>query len=657
MRGATCFSGIGAPEVAMPHIDWIWHSEIEPFPCAVMAARHPKNQNLGDILAPDFIERANAMGPLDIMVGGPPCQAFSIAGLRQSLADPRGNLTLRWVQVLHAIRPTIAVTENVPGWLSTNDNAFGCFLAGIVGADSPLNSPRERGRWPSHGMVSGPLARAAWRVLDAQYVRTRSFPWAVPQRRRRVFVVISFGATGPDPAAVLFDRESLRGNPAPRREAGQGVAGTIDAGSGKRGAPAAERGQLIPDTAWCLQERDSKGPDSDTKQGHLIPVAHSLRAEGFDASEDGTGRGTPIVPIDMRQASRGAKMTNNRRAGSTGGAPGTGIGEIGDPCPSLSISHTPAIAGPIAFTAKDHGGDAVENISPTLRAGSHTGSHANAGVMPAVVFPLTPSEKIASNLEAEYLAEHASASKNDTYSALQSLRKAVGEEAFAEWGLGVSHSLQQAKVLRPEVHGEGVRGQAEDRDELGNHTLPRSEDLPSGAVRALWSAGCTGCPPQGWQPSEQLARELGAHLSKLSHPGTSIREFLHDLWRSSQGLGVLRQALSASEEARRSDDRQNSSQGEVLDLRQSGAQQGLLRKALHEGQACWGVRRLTPKEAERLMGFPDGFTAIPWRGKPAENCPDGPRYRALGNSMAVNCMTYLGERIQAVMEATDAEGA
>lgn len=230
MRGATCFSGIGAPEVAMPHIDWIWHSEIEPFPCAVMAHRHPNNQNLGDILAPDFIDRAKALGPLDIMVGGPPCQAFSIAGLRQSLADPRGNLSLRWVQVLHAIRPSIAITENVPGWLSTADNAFGCFLAGIVGADAPLNSPLERGRWPNHGMVSGPLARAAWRVLDAQYVRTRAFPWAVPQRRRRVFVVISFGTSGIDPASVLFDRESLRGNPAPRREAGERPSAPFECG-------------------------------------------------------------------------------------------------------------------------------------------------------------------------------------------------------------------------------------------------------------------------------------------------------------------------------------------------------------------------------------------------------------------------------------------
>lgn len=401
MRGATCFSGIGAPEVAMPWVDWVWHSEIEPFPCAVMAQRHPNNLNLGDILAPDFIDRAKALGRLDLLVGGPPCQAFSIAGLRQSLADPRGNLSLRWVQVLHAIRPTIAVTENVPGWLSTGDNAFGCFLAGIVGADAPLISPYERGRWPNHGMVAGPLARAAWRVLDAQYVRTREFPWAVPQRRRRVFVVISFGTTGPDPAAVLFDRESLRGNPAPRRQAGEGIAPTLAArtrGGGGLGTDFDCDGGLIAGQEWPaevaptlnaafgsklgledqhvrggaayssppvanpLTARMHKGINTTADEGQtpiiqhgggfddapilpvaptlgaggnstggtrppgttvdtadsLIAVAHSLRAEGFDASEDGTGRGTPIVPVQHPVAIQERAVSENPDAGPDG---------------------------------------------------------------------------------------------------------------------------------------------------------------------------------------------------------------------------------------------------------------------------------------------------------------------------------------------------
>lgn len=301
----------------------------------------------------------------------------------------------------------------------------------------------------------------------------------------------------------------------------------------------------------------------------LIPVAHALRGEGFDASEDGTGRGTPIVPI--------------------------------------------------AFTAKDHGGDA---------------------------------ETLGGNLGTVYANSHASTPETDAYSPLLKLREAVGEEAFAEWGLGISHSLQQANVLRSGVHGEGFRGQAQDGDELGDDALSCAEDLPTGAVRALWNAGCAGCPPQGWQPPEQLARELGAHLSKLSHQGASSRDFLHDLWRASQGLGPLREALPAPQEARRPDGGQNADQKGVLDLRAAGPQQGSVRQALHESQARWGVRRLTPREAERLMGFPDDFTLIPWRGKAAENCPDGVRYKALGNSIAVNVISFIGERIEAVRAAT-----
>lgn len=218
--GATCFSGIGAPECAASWIDWRWSAEIEPFPAAVHAHRFPGSVNLGDVLAPGFLARAE---PVDILVGGPPCQAFSIAGLRGGLGDDRGNLTMRWVQIIHAVRPRFAVTENVPGWLSMPDNAFGCFLAGLVGADGPLLCPG--GTWPSAGMAAGPLGRAAWRVLDAQY-------FGVAQRRQRVFVVFCPGEDG-DPAAVLFERQGVPGHPPARREAGQDVARPIAAGSAR----------------------------------------------------------------------------------------------------------------------------------------------------------------------------------------------------------------------------------------------------------------------------------------------------------------------------------------------------------------------------------------------------------------------------------------
>ena len=295
MKAATCFSGIGAPEMGAPQYDWLWHAEIEPFPSAVMVTRHPESVNLGNVLADDFIERAKAMGSLDLLAGGPPCQAFSVAGNRGGMTDSRGNLTLRWVQIQHAIQPRNAITENVPGWLSMPDNAFGCFLGALVGADDALCSPLD-GKWPGVGMASGPRARVAWRILDAQY-------FGVAQQRRRVFVVADFG-NGADPAEILFERQGVLGNPAPRRETGQRPAPTLAArtkGGGGLGTDFDCDGGLV-----CLahgQGGAEVGQDRSPRLNcnHEQPIiAHSLRAEGFDGSEDGTGRGTPLVPVAYR---------------------------------------------------------------------------------------------------------------------------------------------------------------------------------------------------------------------------------------------------------------------------------------------------------------------------------------------------------------------
>lgn len=175
MTGASLCSGIGAAEQAMPWVNWRWCAEIEPFPSAVLAQRfgHP---NMGDITAPDFIDRARSFGPIDILAAGTPCQAFSVAGLRQSLGDDRGNLTLRFVEIVHAIDPRIVLWENVPGVLSTADNAFGCFLAALVGHSAPITFPASHPRWrdgkdgryfawPNAGVVAGPRRIAAFRVL------------------------------------------------------------------------------------------------------------------------------------------------------------------------------------------------------------------------------------------------------------------------------------------------------------------------------------------------------------------------------------------------------------------------------------------------------------------------------------------------------------
>ena len=300
MRYLSVCSGIEAATVAWHPLGWTpaAFSEIEKFPSAVLAHHYPTVLNLGDMTEMDV----EPLGRIDILVGGTPCQAFSVAGLRQSLDDARGNLTLSYVRLIHELVADHglrnAVWENVPGVLSTKDNAFGCFLGAIVGSDEPLVPPGGK-RWPNAGMVSGPKGRAARAIKDAQY-------FGLAQRRRRVFVVSDFG-NGADPAAVLFELEGVRGNPAPSREARKDVAPTISArtkGGGGLGTDFDLDGGLIQtastgDISRCLNAGGMGRIDYETETMIATSVtgeiSHTLKAEGFDASEDGTGRGNPII--------------------------------------------------------------------------------------------------------------------------------------------------------------------------------------------------------------------------------------------------------------------------------------------------------------------------------------------------------------------------
>lgn len=469
--GSVC-SGIEAASVAWHPLGWkpAWFAEIEPFPSAVLAHHWPEVPNLGDFTAIRHSIAAGELEAPDVLVGGTPCQAFSVAGLRASLDDKRGQLTLEFVRLADALdsarslrgqRPATIVWENVPGVLTTPDNAFGCFLAGLVGEDDPLEPPG--GRWTNAGYVRGPRRAVAWRILDAQY-------FGVAQRRRRVFLVASAGGISPE--SVLFELDGMRRDSAPSREAGEGSSADAPRRTGERshwdGCPHptlnqsnnigggvgmsnqeifSQRGAYLAPhpVAFAIQERAAHpnlnaGPGGKGFQEgvactlearhHVQAVAatgdvfHTLRGEGFDASEDGTGRGAGTVAV--------------------------------------------------AFTSKDYGADASEGLAPTMRSMGHDGSHANGG----------------------------------------------GQCAY-----GVAESPDVAHCLR------------------------------SGASKAD------------------------------KHESTTY----------------VRTAMQ--------------------------------------------VRRLTPTECERLQGFPDWHTKIPWRGKPADECPDGPRYKALGNSMAVPVMRWIGERV------------
>jgi DNA (cytosine-5)-methyltransferase 1 len=501
--GSIC-SGIEAATVAWHPLGWrpAWFAEIDPFCRALLKYHYPEVKNHGDLTR---LASGGGADAVDLLVGGTPCQDFSVAGLRAGLDGTHGNLTLEYLKLAQRLRPRWLVWENVPGVLSIDrGRTFGTFLGGLA----------ELG----YGF--------AYRVFDAQY-------FGVPQRRRRVFVVGYLGDWRVA-AAVLFERESMSGHPPPRRKAGKGfthdvvscltssgrevertgetraqdpvveilafggnnTSGPIDVSTACRAKGGSGHGDFESETFVttpvalrghgdygdglpCL--RNSGG---DCAGGSEALVAHSLRGEGFDASEDGTGRGIPLVAATLQANSgrnqvesqyipilevgaRTGKSTNDRACGS-------GIGKPGDPMYTLQ-------------SGKQHG------IAVSLR-GRDGG-------------------------------------------------------ATAELGDDISNALRAST-------GGGDKAHV-----LAFHENQRHELSVSETAGALKTGG--GKPGQGYP-------------ALLSHSA---------------------------------------------------------------------VRRLTPRECERLQGFPDDYTLIPHRGKPAA---DGPRYKALGNSMAVPVMHWIGKRIEMV---------
>lgn len=232
MRYLSVCSGIEAATCAWHTLGWkpVGFSEIEPFPSEVLAHRFPDVKNYGDMTK--YKEWNIEPGTIDILVGGTPCQSFSIAGLRKGLADPRGNLMLTFGAIADHYKPTWIVWENVPGVLSSNGGRdFGAFL----------------------GMLGKLGYGFAYRILDAEF-------FGVPQRRRRVFVVGYLGDWRP-PAAVLFESESLCGHPAPSREAGKGIAFNAQ-GSASQGLSVGEITPTLDRSktpAVCFEPRSPDG--------------------------------------------------------------------------------------------------------------------------------------------------------------------------------------------------------------------------------------------------------------------------------------------------------------------------------------------------------------------------------------------------------------
>lgn len=514
--GSVC-SGIEAASVAWEPLGWrpAWFAEIEQFPSQVLAHRFPVVPNLGDMTKIASAIRAGLVHAPDVLVGGTPCQAFSVAGARAGLADPRGQLTLAYVDLANAIdsvralagKPAATIVwENVPGVLSDKGNAFGCFLGALAGEDCELQPAGKR--WTDAGCVYGPQRTIAWRILDAQY-------FGLAQRRRRVFVVAS-ADPGFDPTSVLFECEGLRRDTPPSRSAAQDIAGTLAGGARSRG------GYSCDD---ILLKAFGGGKNCNPTDVGTALTAHpggryDLETETFVVH----GTQDPIVSYETAHA----------------------------------LGRNSGQENVIAFSCKDHGADAGA-IAPTLRAMSHGSSHANAGGQVAVC--------VTGDITHTLKAEGYDASEDGT---------GRGQPIIPAFAFDVKRDL-----------------------------------APNG-----------GCP----------IRTIASPLTATDYKDPPI------IYGDTMG------PVAAIAENSRAEVRFEGGDGSITGALSTGG--GKAGQGTPTVLVRSSVRRLIPDECERLQGFPDGWTMIPRGNKPAEACPDGPRYKALGNSMAVKCMAWIGRRIQ-----------
>ncbi len=292
LRYLSLFSGLEAAHIATRDLGWECFAvaEVDPSACAVLRHRLPTVPNLGDVRA-IHAEHVAALGRIDVVIGGSPCQDLSIAGKRSGLAGARSSLFHEQLRIFNAARSFCGarwlVWENVPGAFSTHGGRDFAVVVGAL-AGCTVNVPPDG--WGSEGVALGENGLVEWCVLDSQW-------FGVAQRRRRVFAVLDTGNWA-NRQPILLEPDSLRGDFAPRREPGQNIAGTLSARTSAGGGLGTDfecAGGLIhaPDVARCIATREGSSQDFET----TMMVAHTLRAEGFDASEDGTWRGTPLVPI------------------------------------------------------------------------------------------------------------------------------------------------------------------------------------------------------------------------------------------------------------------------------------------------------------------------------------------------------------------------
>ena len=681
---ATVCSGIECMSAAVaPLGGWrpVFFSEIEPFPCSLLAHRYPEVPNLGDMTkitaemvgdekwritnGTDVIELAGRLG---VLAGGTPCQDVSVAGKRKGMAEgsgTRSSLAFHFARLCRELQPRWVVWENVPGVLTSNGGRdFAHFVRSIGECGYSL----------------------AYRTMDAQWVRVDGLPRAVPQRRRRVWLVgmRTVGHTGDGwraPAEILFEPQGVRGDTPPRRVTGQGF--TRETGGGAQGADRpvptnSNGGDVMPAlTARDLEARmtgqadrsggyvlDPSGFDpyepggvkSESREvsGALVngssPGFHNAvcfenhqtdaRTQQVDVAptmgathnaQAANNNPLVVVPtggvvaIDMDKN----KPTNADKPVRKGGA-GFGVSEKGASY-TLTARDQHAVAyaidsmGSNAMKSKNpHSGCREVECAPTLTTVDSAPVKHQGGT--AVVAFLPGNSAKAQGLGAEEevsptLVKTQGESGNKVAVATECIGvfdMEAGKSSGRADTSGVSPTILALHGTDPHAVAIGFNAEAgthqqEPHEELGD-TLAASHKcgVAIGLDRASFNQGKNA--QFGFKVEEECAPTVVAKGpgAVSFEPGIAKREGASHRF-SDEVTSTLRSDMGDN---------------------------------LPAVAVDYIVRRLTPLECERLQGLPDGYTKIPHRGKPAEECPDTPRYKALGNGWAVNCARWICQRIQ-----------
>lgn len=596
MKLGSLFDGSGTAPLCAAILGWepVWASEIEPFPIKVTSKRFPRMKHLGDITKINGGE----IEPVDVIVGGSPCQDLSVAGKQAGLqGGTRSHLFYEMVRIIKEMRratngkyPRYIVWENVPGAFSSNQGRdFHEVLKAFVScADHPCDVPEppRKGRagadklvWGNAGYIVGDGFSIAWRVLDAQY-------WGVPQRRRRIYLVVDLG--GERAGEILFEREGLRRDPEQSREARKGAAAAA-VGSADRGAGT---GSL---NGWDLQSQRLYGIDG------IVNTLYSAEKAG----QQNTG---VVYAIEGNMVDRNSAQN--------------GRGYCEDISPTLDAQDRHAVAAFMGGQGEKAGSIAYsEGIAPTLRSVA-----SGTNTTPDVVYPT-----VARTLTAEHDASPCVDRGQNITAYTADCRNGVLNEDLSGTLQAKPNGGQSLNCINPVVYDCRGNGDGKVAPNLTGDHQNRVTDYSACVVYP--GVGITSkenaSNPQPGDPCCTLDTDSGKYLAK-------------PLLETMQGFSDYKETGVASGLKARD-------YKDATDL------------VLCNGKPTrmYIVRRLTPMECCRLQGFPDwwvyGCEKQPITGWWLENNDwmrvidphgevegsDSAIYKMWGNGMALPCMLFV----------------